>query len=870
MRLQKQIWAGLLAVLVSSTSVFASLTEIEAIIERPAFAGLSPRQKHIARKRLKPGMEVRRYLADGLDDFEAGTDVSRAMALLRLQLLIEQFKVGGDSAGEEAHGTHKRKSAAATMEVCFFSQARFFELYDHLLAAGMIDDSVRSQAQEVAERFLKPAERGSNNRPLHFALGQAYALKNFPNSGKSARWREYAEAVWNDFYGPGDNYEPGYVAHWFPKIYELGILLGRKVELNGEKMRKMACRLRDLISPSGLVVSPGDGHGGHAYVDGFILAADVSGDETLLWAAEQALKAGDAGYTRERNGKRVPEAEQSALLQEWLGHLYARGMKAKRPDTASAVSLLYPATYTIKDRLILNPARKAGNPYAAFYLNDRQNTTFHGHEDNRGDLYHYEVDGTLYLSRSHWSKWPGMANTFVVSDPTLEFPYNQTGGMASNHWYRMSENMRLLLDYQDSENWQSETPGKRFFEPGRDLGYNHTNPDGLSGKCDNLTIRTVSIQLLNFPSEEVLAEKDHYLSHLSFDRGGVAWYRDYRNVAPSDGPYDILISKLFIAGKNGERVLERFDQIPANLKILHYPPNSKGRDPVELNSEDVLSLTTDRKGIKLSCPPGRTDLVLDVEDFSVNLNTEFQRIGCMVQYQSDVSEFLRAPMKIAVNGFVPRSMYADNQQGGILSDCAVEQKDGDCFGSMSYDGVWTYDSSWTRQTLLSREGLLVVVDRFLPGKEADGMIGGPVWQLFSPPEAGLHWFDAVQDFSGGNRLLAFFNYERGVQYGTQFQSKLWNVNDYAVYARKKMQAGKEEVFVTAFVPHRGSLTGVEVSGKPHYQGMVKGRAAQTGLNISNAPDGKVVVDWKPPSGIEIINTGLRLQVGADGAWQIKR
>ena len=127
MRLQYKTWAGLLAVLLlCSGSGLANPVALERILERPAFDSLSPKQKHVVRHQLKPGMEVRRYLADGLSDFEEGSDTSCAIALLRLQLLMEQFNVGGDSADEEVYGTHQRKSAAATMEGCFFFADPFF------------------------------------------------------------------------------------------------------------------------------------------------------------------------------------------------------------------------------------------------------------------------------------------------------------------------------------------------------------------------------------------------------------------------------------------------------------------------------------------------------------------------------------------------------------------------------------------------------------------------------------------------------------------------------------------------------------------------------------------------------------------------
>ncbi|MFA5687623.1 MAG: hypothetical protein WC959_00490 [Kiritimatiellales bacterium] len=824
-------------------------------------------------KQLKPNMEVRRFIADGLAEVAENTETSKQKALLRLWLLTEYLQLDETESGQVVLNAHTTKSVTATMAGCFFSQARIMTLYDALRQDGRVTPELSQRIQQVAETYFFPAERGPNNRPLHFAIAQAYAKTLFPQSERAGNWAEYAEAVWMDFYGPGDNYEPGYVAHWFPQILQLGGILGKEEKLKGGKMRAMLYRLRDHVSPSGLVVAPGDGHGQEAYVDGLIAAVECTGDPTLLWAAEKTLLAGTAGYARDHKGERVPENQQREVLESRLGAFYRAGITAEMPGVSSAVSLLYPATYKIPDRLILNPARTAGNPYAALYLNDRQNTTFHGHEDNRVEVYHYEVDGILYLSRSHWSKWPGQANTFVVSDSTLEFPYNQTGGMASDYWYRMSSNLRLMLDYQDSADWQSETPGRRFHETRRNLGYSHTNPDGLEGKCDNLKLNTVAIQLVNFPRAEIEKESDHYLRGLSFDRGGVAWYRDYRKIAPSDGPYELFLSKLFVAGKSGEKIIERFDRISENLKVCYYPPGSKNQEPQILNNDQLLSIVNDpqtgERVLKVICPPGRIDLVLDTGGLTVDLNKEYQRLGCLINYQSDVSEFLRAPVKFAVNGFAPRSMYADNQQGGLLTGFSVEENENGCFGSASYEGVWTYDSSWTRQTLLRPEGILIVVDRFIPGKTADGMIGGPVWQLFSPPGSGLHWFDAAQDFVSGRRLMVYFDYKRGTQYGVQLQPKLWGMNDYAVSSRRKFTAGKEEVFVTVLVPHAADSTGIDVCGKPHYMGVETGRAAGYGITAGVLENGDVSVQWKPKKGLETAGKEFTALISPAGAWQVK-
>ncbi|MFQ9074375.1 MAG: hypothetical protein ACLR5J_01715 [Lachnospiraceae bacterium] len=40
---------------------------------------------------------------------------------------------------------------------------------------------------------------------------------------------------------------------------------------------------------------------------------------------------------------------------------------------------------------------------------------------------------------------------------------------------------------------------------------------------------------------------------------------------------------------------------------------------------------------------------------------------------------------------------------------------------------------------MTEEGYLIVVDEIMPGADAEGMAGGPVWQLMNPP---------VWEFSG--------------------------------------------------------------------------------------------------------------------------
>ena len=76
-----------------------------------------------------------------------------------------------------------------------------------------------------------------------------------------------------------------------------------------------------------------------------------------------------------------------------------QAMEAKAPELQASVQCLFPATYQSKDRLILAPSRKEGAPFAQFWIQDDCNVLYHGGiSDTRGDLIHYEVDGTMIIA----------------------------------------------------------------------------------------------------------------------------------------------------------------------------------------------------------------------------------------------------------------------------------------------------------------------------------------------------------------------------------------------------------------------------------------------------------------------------------------
>lgn len=858
-------------------SIFVAMVGIGALNGLDNFETvLSNMEREEIKAEIAEDVEVRSVLAQAqkeLDRWLAERDRTKDLerAMLRHRLLVEAWETNynnekGVHDFDTTGGAHRSSSVRQTLHTCFFSWDRFFAVHSTLREMDLIDQDYDNMVKRLAGDILRPAERGANNRPFHFALGSIRAAKLYPDAAEAQQWKAYAEAVWNDWYEPGDTYEPSYIAHHFPQVIELGLLLGKENELKSPRIRKTWYRFRDQISPSGLAVSPGDGgpYDQQGYAKGLSKAAEITGDPTLLWAAREAFLAG----TPETG--RIPKAAAMRKLEEAFGGAFDPETTPKRPESGTHVQYLYPSTYRIPDRLILAPSREPNSPYAAFYLMDQTNTTFHGHEDNRGELYHWEVDGNLLLFRSGWAKWPEFANTTVIADSVDEYPFRNTRGVVPRHWYKGSSDLRILRHYMASSRWQHTSDRKHglgqkgFRDTHRPIGHSWSNPDGLAGKNEKLEIQNVTLRFVTFPRAEVEADGSRYLTNLSFDPY-LAWYRDSRTVAPSDGAVEVRVSRLHIAGPEGIKVLEDFEEVPGKLKIVYQPADSgtagktKERviegDKIEEFVRSVYDGELGKHVLQILARPGRTDLILEGFNRHVHLSNEYRRIGVDYAYQGGVRDYLRPPMRILVNEENPRSMYIDRQQGGVLKGVRSDEKGRDAFGEMVYEGVFTHDTDWTRQVVMTEEGWLAVYDRITPGTSADGMVGGPVWQMMNPPESGLHWFDADAahpQYGGQNylsknevHLMTYFRKERGHEYGIQYQEKLRGEFNYAAYSKARFQANKAETFITVLIPHGAGVSAESIARS-------------------------VSIDSSGVISLTLDDRNVEIRVGEGGEWSVKR
>lgn len=753
-----------------------------------------------------PQKQVRAFLQSGMHELRhdvAGTE----KALLRLRIIIDQWnadKSTGEMPGQ--HGAvHSSTSIRHNLAADFFSQAFLFGLLHHLDSTGQLPESMKMEGLEIAQSSLRPLERGPNNRAYLFALGSAYAAMLYPDAPEAARWRAYANAVWQDFAGPGDTYEPGYVEHNLNPIIELGLVLGKKDELTGPHLRPAFERFRDHVSATGMVIDPGDGANQSAYPKWLAKYAGISGDGTFRWAAERAIEAGSAGGYFGEHEKRPSSEEALQTTRELLKALDEAGIEPVMPSTRSTVETMFPNTHRIVDRLILCPSREPGSPYAAFYLNDTAETLHHAHEDNRGELFHYEAEGAMLLKRTSWHKWAGQTNTFVVAAARAEFPFPENFGPRNGIWHRADANIRPIRLNQEEKRWKREQdtspPPKdlKLWDRIDELGYRWDNERGLAGDHDQLDLDSATLSFNTFPDPETGA----YNQSASFP-DSIRWYRDYRPVAASTDTVVVRIAGLRLTGAAGEDVLLELDKIPANMHVRFFPAD--GSNSVrEIDREqwaDWVRRVDDETRwpcLEVTCPPGRLDLVFEGLDRNFDLTDQFSRIGFDYQYTQGAEQFLRTPIAVFLNDIRFRSLYIDHQQGGVLADAVVEDRDRDAYGKVVYDGAWAAQSRWTRTMVLTAEGALIVLDEFVPGPEETDMVGGPVWQLPVNPKRGTNWFAAEADPHLAKGVVVWMSGDGS--FGTQNQTKLWRLRETSVFCRSKLEPGKPSRFITVCLPY---------------------------------------------------------------------
>ena len=759
---------------------------------------------------------------------------------------------------------------ASEIEISFFAREKFFKTWAALKANKLTDNTLDRGMEVCLNKLDLVQERGPNNRAANYAIGALEAVNAFPNHPKAKLWKDYAEAVWNDWYGPGDSYEPSYVSHNISRLIQLGLRLGKTEELTSEKLKQTYFRYRDHISPSGLAVTPGDGepYDQKSYVEALKEIAGVFPDETIIWALKMAYLGGSMATGRRTESDFGKDFPQFAKL------------KATPPNVGAAIQYLYPATYKQPDRMILAPSRQPNVPYAAFWIQDDCNYLYHGGiGDTRGDLYHNEVDNVLLIADRGRYDAPAWNNLFIVCEPDGEFPFNQTNGTQANRWYKGSANLRVSRAFLPNNNYldvlgAESQRGLRCKES--PYGYFFGNPDALSGNNDLIDLKEVRIEFALLPKA---GEKS-----VGKVFPGRTWWGGYesRNNCPSDVPVEVMLSNLIISGPLGEKTLIPLDKVAENIEFSFIAPDAKQKFKEEPIKEGDLQVVTDpetgKKVIKLTTRYGRTVLKVKLNE-KFNLTTQYSRIELSYKYVTPISGWTRVPIQLGINGSaLQNSLKLDQQQGGVITGSAAYNRNNDCYGEVSYSAIWTSDSKWNRKTLLTEEGVLLVMDEFLPGSKADGKVAGPVWHLPSSPQTGkidgstINWYDAsilhnpettrafTNKFNEASKnLFVAFKAPNGSESGVQYQPKHWETNDYAVFSNCKLEINKPTCWLSVLVPHDANLSAKEFADSK----------SGNGLKITEKGLGEYTIELKLNNS-KWNHQPLIINFNKNGEWKITR
>ena len=147
------------------------------------------------------------------------------------------------------------RNQSRPLEVSFFAREKFFDSIRILKENKLMDAELRQLSESLVSQMSFCEERGPNNRAANYAMGALAAARLFPKHKDAKLWKAYAEAVWNDWYEPGDSYEPAYVAHNIPRLIALGVKLGKQKELKGDKLKQVYYKFRNHVSSSICVIN---------------------------------------------------------------------------------------------------------------------------------------------------------------------------------------------------------------------------------------------------------------------------------------------------------------------------------------------------------------------------------------------------------------------------------------------------------------------------------------------------------------------------------------------------------------------------------------------------------------------------------------
>lgn len=147
-----------------------------------------------------------------------------------------------------------------------------------------------------------------------------------------------------------------------------------------------------------------------------------------------------------------------------------------------------------------------------------------------------------------------------------------------------------------------------------------------------------------------------------------------------------------------------------------------------------------------------------------------------------------------------------------LKDAKVDSKNGDSFGWINFSEFYSTDSKYKRSIILTKEGIIVMREDYLPGVSIDGWTGGLTWQFYSMEKAGKNYFaskvdeayscsptDKEQYYRG---TLAVFDISKNDTVGVGYQERAGRQNPkFTFFSKFKLKNSQREVRTTVIIPY---------------------------------------------------------------------
>ena len=318
-----------------------------------------------------------------------------------------------------------------------------FALGELVQIVGWLDESGQLDAQRrldthativaCANGLMRvAAERGAMNRAAMAGSGAAAAWKRFPQAEVAARWKDFAEATWNDWWSFRDTFEDsvGYNSLWLAAVLAQGESMGKQTELADPAVERLLDRWLRQVSPLGPLADYGDASwtGGWAHW----AAAFEWGGRRFRRADFRAAAARLVRYMQ-RKTDWLESSNPEVLVglvraARWVDETVAVG-ELRLPSCVTQRHDSYGRT--LFDKLVLRtPGPDEG--YAVVNLHD---VGHHGHADG-GAISDLVLNGTLVLHELGYRAWQEtLHHSFLVRPADEPFLYYYDGEIQPRRWY---------------------------------------------------------------------------------------------------------------------------------------------------------------------------------------------------------------------------------------------------------------------------------------------------------------------------------------------------------------------------------------------------------------------------------------------------